>query len=68
MSAMWANGIKTDHLIDAFKDGLEDSFKCRTNTRSNDKIIIDKFYEDGYKFGELLQKKTMKKKNERKTQ
>ena len=67
MGAMGANGIKTDDIIDAFKDGLEDSFKCRTNTRSNDKIIIDKYYEDGFKFGELLQKKTIKEKNERKT-
>lgn len=55
--SMWANGIRTEHLIDAFKDGLEDSFKCRTNTRNNNKIIIDKYYKDGFKFGQLLQDK-----------
>tara|TARA_R100001460_G_scaffold2629_3_gene8415 strand:+ start:3928 stop:4122 length:195 start_codon:yes stop_codon:yes gene_type:complete len=56
MSAMWANGIKTDDIIDAFKDGIEDSFKCKSN-KSNHKHILEQFYEDGFKFGELLQDK-----------
>lgn len=62
MGAMWANGIKTDDIIDAFKDGLEDSFKCKSN-KSKHKHILEQYYEEGFKYGELLQKKITEKKS-----
>ena len=54
MGAMWANGIKTDDIINAFKDGLEDSFKCKSN-KSEHKHILEHYYEEGYNFGVSLQ-------------
>tara|TARA_B100000424_G_scaffold162302_1_gene124308 strand:+ start:1581 stop:1772 length:192 start_codon:yes stop_codon:yes gene_type:complete len=56
MSAMWSNGIRTDHLIDAFKYGVEDSFKCKNN-KNEYKHIIQEYYLQGYNFGALLQSK-----------
>ena len=56
MGAIWSNGIRTDHLINAFKDGVEDSFKCKNN-KSEYKHIIQEYYLQGYNFGASLQSK-----------
>ena len=49
------------HRLELIKK-IKDSFKCKSN-KSKHKHILEQYYEEGFKYGELLQKKITEKKS-----